>query len=254
MPQPGGDARLPPGGRLSADSQLRQLTSIPASHDVVDSAVGLVVSLAHATIGAADGVSVTLNHRGQLITVAASDEVVAAMDADQYATGQGPCVEATVTGKRSHSTFLGNESRWPAFTPRALCNGINAILSTPLLAAGRPAGALNIYSRAPNAFAEPEQQLASGFAAHATTILTDAGVGISDRDVTERLAAVLRGREAIAQAQGILMDRNRISPSDAYAMMRRSAVGSGQPLAEVAAEVVASTQGLLSGPEPSPHG
>ena len=153
------------------------------------------------------------------------------MDAEQYATGEGPCVDAAMTGQASYAESLGDESRWPAFTPRAIRLGINAILSAPLLAGGRPAGALNIYSRTVNAFAGADQQLASSFAAHATTILTDAGVGTAAKEVTERLAAALRGREVIAQAQ------------DAYTLMRHSAVDGGRRLAEVAAEVVASAQG-----------
>ncbi len=241
--QPSGGTDLTPPVQVIEHTNLRQFTAIPAAQDVVDGAIRLVVSLAQATIGGADGVSVTLNRGGCLTTVAASDKTVAAMDAEQYATGEGPCVEAAMTGQASHVESLGDESRWPAFTPRALRLGINAILSAPLLAGGRPAGALNIYSRTANAFAGAEQQLASSFAAHATTILTDAGVGAADKEVTERLAAALRGREVIAQAQGVLMSRGHINPSDAYTLMRRSAVEGGRPLAEVAAEVVASAQG-----------
>ena len=243
-----------PAAQLPPTSSFRQFTAIPAARDVVDSALRLVVSLARATIDGADGVSVTLNRQGRLTTVAASDKVVAAMDADQYETGEGPCVHAAVTGNRAHSESLRDESRWPAFTPRAVRSGINAIMSTPLLAAGLPAGALNIYSRTPNTFAEAEQELASSFAAHATTILTDAGVGIADGEVTERLSAVLRSREVIAQAQGILMSRDHVSPSEAYTVMRRSAVGGWQQLARVAAEVVASTQRPFPGQEPGPRG
>ena len=142
-----------------------------------------------------------------------------------------------------HAESLGDERRLPAFTPRALRLGINAILSAPLLAGGRPAGALNIYSRTANAFAGADQQLASSFAAQATTILTDAGVGTTDQEVTERLAAALRGREVIAQAQGVLMSRGHINPSDANTLMRHSAVDGGRRLADVAAEVAASAQG-----------
>ena len=68
-----------------------------------------------------------------------------------------------------------------------------------------------------------------------------------------RLSAVLRGREVFAQAQGILMSRDHISPSEAYTVMRRSAVGRWQPLARAAAEVVASTQRPLAGQEPGPR-
>lgn len=90
----------------------------------------------------ADGVSVSLRRHGHLATVASSDQTILEMDADQYATGEGPCVDASVEGRWFHVESLDNETRWPAFIPRAQKLGINAILSIPLLAGDRPIGAL----------------------------------------------------------------------------------------------------------------
>ena len=50
--------------------------------------------------------------------------------------------------------------------------GINAILSTPLVAHSQPVGALNIYSRTRGAFSLKEQELASVLATEASVILT----------------------------------------------------------------------------------
>ena len=50
------------------------------------------------------------------------------------------------------------------------------------------------------------------------------------------------------------MSRDHISPSEAYTVMRRPAVGGRQQLARVAAEVVASTQRPLPAGEPGPRG
>jgi hypothetical protein len=68
--------------------------------------------------------------------------------------------------------------------------------------------------------------------------------------------SVSRAANAFAEPEQQLSsrERHRSSPSEAYTMMRRSAVGSGRPLAEVAAEEVAPTQGPLPGQEPGPHG
>jgi len=41
---------------------------------------------------------------------------------------------------------LAEERRWPDFVPRARARGIESILSTPLVAAERPIGALNVSS------------------------------------------------------------------------------------------------------------
>ncbi len=72
--------------------------------------------------------------------------------------------------------------------------------------------------------------------------------------MTQRLSAVVRSREVIAQVRGVLMSRDHVGPSEAYTMMRCSAVGRDQPLAEVAAQVVASTQRHPRGQEPGARG
>jgi anti-anti-sigma factor len=160
--------------------ELRRFASFSSTGDVVDGALHLVVTLARATVGGADGVSVSLRRTGRLATVAATDRTILDMDAGQYATGQGPCVDASVEGRWFHIESLNDETRWPAFTPTAQALGINAVLSSPLLAWNRPVGAINFYSRSVSAFAPEGQRLASVIAAEASVIVTDAGVDMTD--------------------------------------------------------------------------
>ena len=222
--------------------QLRHVSAIPAENDVVDGALRLVVALARATVEGADGVSVSLHRHGRLTTVASSDQTILDMDADQYATGQGPCVDAAVEGRWFHVKCLDQETRWPAFTAKARQLGIGAILSTPLLAEDRPLGALNIYSNTIDAFAVKEQDLASIFATEASAILRDAGVDVADDLLASRLADALRTRQTIAQAQGVLMERDGISEHDAYTQLRSFSQTTSQPLGQRATHIVASTQ------------
>jgi len=221
-------------------SHLRQVTAIPANHDVVDGALRLVVALALAAVERADGVSVSLARHGRLSTVAASDQTITDMDTDQYATGEGPCVDASVHGRWFHAEELDRETRWPAFAPKALGLGINSILSSPLLAGGRPAGALNMYSRTPQAFARHEQQLAETFAVEASRILTEAGAGFTDDEASAQFDEALLARTIIAQAQGILMSRGGSTADQAFTILRRLSVSTDRPLASVAAHLVAS--------------
>lgn len=222
--------------------QLRRVTAMPADIDVVDGALRLVVALAQATVSGADGVSVTLRRHGRLMTVAASDQTVSDMDADQYATGEGPCLDASVEGRWFHAESLEQETRWPSFTPKARGLGISAILSSPLLAEDRPLGALNIYSRTAAAFAPKEQELASVFATEASLILRDAGVDVSDEQLVGRLDEALRSRQVIAQAQGVVMERDGISEEEAYTLLCNFSRRSNRPLRERAADVVSSTR------------
>jgi anti-sigma B factor antagonist len=98
--------------------QMRAITAVPADHDMVDGTLRLVVALARATVGGGDGVSVSLRRHGRLATVAASDQTISDMDANQYPTGETPCVDASVEGRWLHAEALDIETRWPAFTPK----------------------------------------------------------------------------------------------------------------------------------------
>ena len=220
---------------------MTAITSIPANEDVVDATLRLVVALARATVGGADGVSVTLRRHGRLTTVAASDQTILDMDSEQYATGEGPCVDAANAGLCFQTESLDAEARWPAFTPKAQALGINSILSSPLLAQDRPVGALNIYSRTNTAFGANEQELAGVFARQASNILTAARADVSDDQLAGRIQGALRTREIIAEAQGIIMEREDIGDKEAFDVMRRSSRSSGKPLRQWAMEVVEST-------------
>ena len=221
----------------------RRVAVIPAGDEVVDGALRLVVALAQATVGGADGVSVSMHRHGQLTTVAGSDQTILEMDALQYAGGEGPCVDASVVGRCFHAEALDQESRWPAFTPKARALGIKAILSSPLVAEDRPVGALNIYSRTASAFTEKDQELASMFAVEASRLLDHAGVGVDDPLAT-RLARALQTRRSIAQAQGVLMERYGIGPDEAFTLLRRCSQEMNRPLHRLSADIAGSTRRL----------
>jgi anti-anti-sigma factor len=234
-------ASTPPTSHHGLIPYLRRVSAVPADHDVVDGALQLVVALARATVDGADGVSVSLQRHGHLMTVAASDQTVSDMDADQYLTGEGPCVDASIQGRWFHAESLNEENRWPAFTPRAQALGINSILSSPLLAENRPVGALNIYSRRSEAFAPKEQKLASVFATEASIILTNAGVDVTDDQLSQRMDEVLRVRQVIALAQGVIMEREGLGEDGAYTVLRNFSQTTNRTLHELAEEVANST-------------
>ena len=159
---PSGDAR----DRSAGDARVGPRTA----HEVVDAALRMVTALAQATVANADGVSVTLERHGQLVTVAASDERISEMDRHQYESGEGPCLAAKSDAEWFYVESLDEETRWPTFVPLALAQGIRSILSSPLITADRPQGALNIYSNTVRAFGEHERALAALFATTTTSL------------------------------------------------------------------------------------
>lgn len=233
---------------LSAED-LRRVTALPADPDVIDGALRLIVELARISIGGADGVSVSLLRHGVLSTVAASDQTIMAMDADQYSTGQGPCVDASITGHWFHAESLDTETRWPAFTPQARGLGIKAILSSPLRVFDKPVGALNIYSRKAESFEVKDQESAAVFARQASVILSDSRADVSDTQMAFRFQEALRSRKVISLAEGVIMEREGIDEEDAFSALLRLALSEGVPLRERAEAMVLSAKQPELGPE-----
>jgi anti-anti-sigma factor len=248
----GGGAALPPEP-APARSASGTVSALPTDDDLIDASLRMVVELARATVPGADGVSVSLRRHGRLAT-AATDQTVLDMDAQQYSTGEGPCVDASNQGRWFHTHSLRAEVRWPAFTPRAMALGIRSILSSPLEAWGRPVGALNIYSHRPLAFATGDQQLAMKFAVEVSALLTDAGLDASDDERSERFRASLRSREVIAQAQGVLMEREGLSERAAFTALRIRSQRTGRSLRNRAEELIASTRPAHGLEAPRPDG
>ena len=225
-----------------SSEDLRRVTALPADPDVIDGALRLIVELARISIAGADGASVSLLRHGVLSTVAASDQTIMAMDADQYSTGQGPCVDASIKGHWFHAESLETETRWPAFTPQARGLGIKAILSSPLRAFEKPIGALNIYSRTAESFEVKDQESAAAFAQQASVILSDARAGVSDTQMAIRFQEALRSREVITLAKGIIMGRQGTDDESAFKALLRSALVQGLSLRERAEAMVLSAE------------
>ncbi len=232
------------GGKPSypMTASVRRFTAIHSDDEVIDAALRLAASLTRSVVEGADGVSVSLARHGKLATVTATDQTISAMDASQYETGEGPCVDASTQGIWFYAEALASETRWPSFTPRARTLGIQAILSSPLLVEQRPVGALNIYSRTPAAFAPQARALASKLAIETSTILSGAETDETDDYLSLRFLGALRAREVIAQAQGVLMEREGLAEHDAYSALRRFSLEKGRPLQERAEDIVESTR------------
>jgi hypothetical protein len=208
-----------------------------------------VVDLARSCVNGADGVSVSLLRNGEFSTVAASDQTIMDMDAEQYATREGPTVDASLGGHCSHTESLDTETRWPSFTPKARVLGIRAILSSPLTALEAPVGALNIYSRTASSFDVGAQETAAVFALKASEVLSDARVDVDKAEMEIRFGEALRSREVISLAKGVIMEREGLGEDSAFSALLRLAAYKGTPLRQRAEEMVLSADRLALDPK-----
>ena len=207
-----------------------------------------IVDLAVETIDGCDhaGISFLKGTKGS--TPAASDDVPLKVDAIQYETGEGPCLDAI----RDHEVFetgdLGRETRWPHFAERAQReSGVTSMLSFRLFVEGDTLGALNLYSKAPDAFDERSRTVGFVFAAHAALALSTALHN-------EQMGEALLSRDLIGQAKGILMAREGVTADQAFDMLRRASQRLNVKLRDVAGEVVQSSGAPPSAPPVAEQG
>ena len=181
----------------------------------VQATLDRIVTLAVQVIDGCDHAGVSFVQGRIVVTPAASDDVPRLVDAVQYETGEGPCLDAI----REHEVFetddLPGETRWPHFSARAAReSGVVSVLSFRLFVEEDTLGALNLYSKRPAAFDADDRVVGSVFAAHAA-------VALSAAVKQQQLEDALESRDVIGQAKGILMAREEVTADEAFDMLRR---------------------------------
>lgn len=131
-----------------------------------------VVALAKRMVPSCDAAGVTLVVSGEPLTAAATDTVVLEIDVVQYATGQGPCLDAIAASNIVRVDLIDGDLRYERFAPGAMDTAINSVVSFPLVAAGRTVGALNLYSYLPSAFDADTERMMAPIVSHAADALS----------------------------------------------------------------------------------
>jgi GAF domain-containing protein len=191
-----------------------------------------IVDAALLTVPGAQEGSVTLVvGRRKVLSQAASSPLPAQVDAVQEEVGEGPCLE---TAFEQHTVLvpdLTSEPRWPRFSTRAAALGVRGMLSFQLYVEGDNLGALNLFSRRTGAFGERSVAVGELFAAHAA-------VAYSAAQRESALSRALASRSLVGQAQGISMERGRMTADQAFAALQRTSQDRNVKLAEVARRLV----------------
>jgi GAF domain-containing protein len=174
-----------------------------------------VVRRAVEVVPAADHCGITLRRRrGRAETVAATDELVVAVDTAQYDLHEGPSLDSAFEADSYVIGDLRRDERWPRWSPVAIGHGIRSVLAIRLHAGERTLGALNLYAERTGSFDADTVDTALIFASHAAEALNKA------RLVTD-LEAALQSRHAIGMAQGVLAVRYDVSYERAFTILQR---------------------------------
>lgn len=224
-----------------------QMGSALLSEQTVARTFELVTELTVRTVRSAVAVSVTVQTSDEPRTATASDPVARDLDEVQYATEDGPCLEALQRRVIVNTALTTARERWPEFVDAATTSGMGSILSIPLVARERSLGGLNIYSPEPSPFTEEEQTTASLLAEQGAAVLANA-VAFSDAaTVNTQLLDALETRDRIGQAKGILMERESCSADAAFDILRRASQRTNRKLREVAEDLIRSVGARMDG-------
>ena len=208
-----------------------------AEADSLQQTLQRIVELGEGMLEQCDGVSLMLIGRsGHIDTPAFTSRVAYESDMAQYATGQGPCLDAMA----EHATIvlddLESDDRWPAYRARALELGVRSMISFRLFVTDDSMGALDMYARQPHAFDRRSQLLGQVFAAQASVALKAARIEAG-------LQTAMRSRDVIGQAKGIVMARRKVTAEMAFELLKQLSQDRNQKL-HLLAEEIARTGGL----------
>ena len=201
-------------------------------HDDPDVMLAEIIAAAVAMVPGVDEGSVSVvTGRRNIGSQAPTGDLPIQVDALQEETQQGPCLDAAYEQLTVRVTDMASETRWPEFARRASQAGAASMLSLQLYVEGDNLGALNLYSRTPNAFDDESEQIGLLFASHAAV----AYAGVRKE---AQLANAVASRDLIGQAKGILMERYKISPERAFLVLTRVSQNTNRKLHEIATELV----------------
>ena len=197
-----------------------------------------VAAIAGRTVPNCDAAGISLVVDGEPTTSAVSDRLAVEIDLVQYDTGEGPCLAAIDGKKVIRVDILERDSRFSRFAPGAVAMDINSVLSLPLQAGDRVVGALNLYSRLPNAFDARAEQAAQPLADYATEVIATSALYASALDMVDGLVESLENQAIIAQAVGILSATEQRTTEKALERLRALALASGHSMRTVAGWVI----------------
>jgi GAF domain-containing protein len=194
-----------------------------------------VVDAAAANLDGEVWASVTLvKQRREVETPAKSDDRAAQADQLQYDLEEGPCLDAVWERETFQIDDMTADEHYPRWS-RAVAEqtGIRSSLSLQLFTdeEQNSLGALNLYSPHPEAFDGETRGEGLAFAAQAAVALRSA-------QTEEHLRTAMATRTLIGQAQGILMERLKITPDQAFAVLSRLSQARNEKLREVARRLV----------------
>lgn len=220
------------------DIAVRTLSRLLLAEETLEATLGRVAGLACRTLEACDLASVTMINDGRPSTPVQTDPQANDLDAAQYRSERGPCLEAYASREAVQGAIPQSADRWPEFTAAAEQIGIRSVLAVPLIVSDRPVGALNLFSRTADHYDGTAEETAVLFSEQAAVACANAEVYWRTYSLTAHLREALESRDVIGQAKGILMARRGCTADVAFEALRKVSQHRNIKLREIAEQVV----------------
>ncbi|MCI2237877.1 GAF and ANTAR domain-containing protein [Paenibacillus sp. TRM 82003] len=223
----------------------QELAGILLAGRELDAVLTDVVTTARRALPGAEAVSITLLRGDKAFTAAHDGKMALDADEMQYARGYGPCLDAGRAGQVFVVEEMATEERWPDYCRHAAAAGVGSSVSLPLPVQGRTLGALNCYSSRPRSFGEDDVALGQEVAAFVAIAVANADSHARSAEDAENMRRAMASRAVIEQAKGVLVERHKVTPEQAFTLLTHASQRTNVKLNRVAEELV--TTGVLPG-------
>jgi hypothetical protein len=203
----------------------------------VEETLGLVLALATLTVEGCDFAGILLLAGDTATIPARTDPVAEHLDTFQLRHDEGPSMDAIAQHLIFSAPDFTDEVRWPRLAAEAATRNVRGLLAVPLLT-DVVLGSLNLYAYYPQAFGVVDRARALLLGALAAESVASAQTHEDDERQTANLHEGLASRELIGQAQGILIERERITADQAFGILRRASQHLNLKLSAVAQSLV----------------
>ena len=217
-----------------ADTLVAQFDVIDFLHTLTERCVELL---------AVDAAGLMLtDQRGQLRVIASSAESARLVEIFELQHSEGPCMDCFHSGQQIVNVDEDQmRARWPGFAAEAAELGFRSAHALPMRLRDEVIGAVNLFTRASRRLDADDLAVGQAMADVATIGLLQERVGRQKDVLAEQLQMALNSRVLIEQAKGVLAERSRITPGEAFVVMRSYARRQKRTLTSVAAAVVDHT-------------
>jgi GAF domain-containing protein len=192
-----------------------------------------------------DGVGLSLmtnEHAGGRMLLGATDAVGNKIEELQFSLGEGPCVTAFSEARPVLvSDVKADEARgqWPAFAEQVVSTGVRSLFAFPLQVGVIGIGVLDCHRAQPGPLEEVTEALVVATAVTSALLDYEARVLSAAEVRPELIELSWLDHATVHQATGMVSSQLNAPTDTALARLRAYAFREGQPLKEVAGDVVA---------------